>query len=198
MVQLKSALCLLPLLATSAVAFTVPLGQPEGTYVVFVNETGQEEHVPIANYGIEHIARVEALESRKPVEEFDAAPSRIQKRFQTWCGCGQNMNHAATDAAVQDLKDHTALIGPGASAYNYKGTNTVAFVCNHCASGSARASVKNIADAAGAITNKCGWYVAGTNSGVSNNCFTIGYMNHVPNVDVWWCSRDRSGTTNAC
>jgi hypothetical protein len=52
--------------------------------VVFVNETGQEEHVPIANYGIEHIARVEALESRKPVEEFDAAPSRIQKRFQTW------------------------------------------------------------------------------------------------------------------
>ncbi|EEA19373.1 hypothetical protein TMatcc_009506 [Talaromyces marneffei ATCC 18224] len=88
-----------------------------------------------------------------------------------WCGCGFNLDHGECDDAVQDLKNQVgsyAEIPFNMAWYSIRG-NTVAFACTRPQGQSiqdyGRPSELNsdyLTISYAAITDFCGWYVAGT------------------------------------
>ncbi|KAJ4305110.1 hypothetical protein N0V90_000640 [Kalmusia sp. IMI 367209] len=105
--------------------------------------------------------------------------------FTTWCGCGFNLNHGDTDAAVADLEaqaDRLGKIGhPYLAHYSIRG-GTVAFACNPDYYEDAPYNGWFVVRILQQVTKKCGLYVAGTSTYsdiVNENIFPlIGYMQY--------------------
>lgn len=195
-----------------ASAFKIPEGQPGGTYVAFYDGQGVETHMPVDEWKrSEHYKNTTSLEVR--TESSSAAAIAKPKvhprqtcntcRYNVWCGCGFEVDHSTNDQAVADLK---AQLGsghdvPGGTAfYSYRDPDpnkakTVAFACG--GGKGARVTANDVSSAAYAITQSCGWYIAGTMAGAYSDFGNvyIGYMRYTHND---FCKDSTSAGTRWC
>ncbi|RHZ52632.1 uncharacterized protein CDV56_107041 [Aspergillus thermomutatus] len=183
-------------LATSAKLATslrIPEGTLDGVYSVYINESGVEVHEPLFPGDVPA-----PTNSEEP--EVDQLEARDITTVSYWCGCGITMNHGDCDAAVQALKNQfgsgQADIGAHLAWYSISGS-VVAFACNR-EGGKAAGSAAKITGALQGITNKCGWYVPGTQHLYTGLFYTpyFGYMNYRPGLD--FCTMSVSSGSHKC
>ncbi|RBR20151.1 uncharacterized protein FIESC28_05430 [Fusarium coffeatum] len=79
-------------------AFKVPKGTTDGFYKVHLNANGQEIHERVSSLADEATPAGVSIAKR-------ALKEKREWRWNTWCGCGIELNHDNCDDAVQDLKD---------------------------------------------------------------------------------------------
>lgn len=183
---LTSALAFL----SGASAFALPSNPIDGIYQVRRSANGAEVHSSLSPAPIQ----------RRTSPSIPAS-HQLAKREDSWgntyCGCGFDLNHADTDAAVADLKAQLTADGkyiePGLSYYSIRG-GVVAFACNLDHQAILHVWEDVITQAAGQITNACGEYVAGSEGGHFD--FAIGYMRSGPNVD--FCGGALTSPANSC
>ncbi|KAF2150019.1 hypothetical protein K461DRAFT_296413 [Myriangium duriaei CBS 260.36] len=179
----------------------MPAGLADGTYKAYHDDKGNEVHV-LLNSTLSSPAALEAGRPA-PTKTFVGAKyprtTPAWKSYQTYCGCGFNMDHGNCDAAVEDLKQQfdrakdnegVALVEAQTSWYSIRG-NAVAFVCQgNLGTGWTRDQFTNDALA---ITQNCGWYVAGTVDGKFSDA---GYMIYNPGLD--FCGHATSSSQFFC
>lgn len=167
-------------------AFRVPEHIKEGVFKVEQLPDGTEKHTMLSD------PIVQQGNAPSLIEQLSSSHVSRQVRprwtYETWCGCGIDLNHGDCDAAVADLKHQLGSgkqwWGPTFAYYSIRG-GVIAFACP--TGWSTRAGENLIRDTLEAVTKKCGWYIAGTGKEyISNYDETqayIGYMNTHPNQD---------------
>jgi hypothetical protein len=179
------------LLASSIAAFRLPDGLANGLYRAYHDDNGEEV---IEYHGERNTTSPDSLEKRHhdmlpPASDSNGLERRdFRKIWESKCGCGVNLNHGDTDAAVQGLKDTYAYktidLGQWDAVFYWYGS-VVAFVCY----GPSWTKKQDITDACSYITKECGWYVAGTGTydwtgmvnGQYNDAMTPGYVGYMAN-----------------
>lgn len=199
-------------LAAGTLAFTMPAGLSDGSYVAYLNDAGTEVFEPFTpalarrlniqynlttEEGLELTRRDAARRSNNHNDKSSGAEleDRASSIWFTWCGCGFNLDHANTDRAVQGIKDQCGggcQIRHDLAWFTIAG-DVVAFLCN-----GGPATRDRITKAAQKITDKCGWYVAGT-ALLEEGLFTeldIGYMRWFPGLD--FCAAAEGSSKSSC
>lgn len=148
--RISTALVLLP--AALATAFVIPKGTTDGVYATYTNEDGIEVHERLDN----------GVTGDSPIQT-SKLDTRADKMWTTACGCGIGLNHGNTDAAVQDLKNQFGSGSRNQGSINYYSIrgDVVAFSCLQNA-GFTVASANYLTRAFAKVTERCGWYIAGT------------------------------------
>jgi hypothetical protein len=162
-------------LLSATSAFVIPASQPDGLYQVRRYPTGHEIHesldVPLVH--------------RTTTTSYPETKQLTKRGWgHTHCGCGTQLTHNNTDAAVINLKSRLVgkaqWVNPDSSIYSIRG-DVVAFVCNKDGNAPLKAW-KNIVDqATKQVSEKCGNYVVGSTGAPYE--FSIGYMKYVNNKD---------------
>ncbi|KAK3693331.1 hypothetical protein B0T22DRAFT_373944 [Podospora appendiculata] len=180
-------------LATSIVAFKLPEGLPDGSYIAFIDENGQEAHQPFSVELQKHLSTFPSAKgpSKPSPEAHNTTLEARQDNFwETWCGCGISLPHGNTDRAVQGIKDQCKnaanSAGAGACAMNSDNAwytiygDVVAFMCY-----GGEATVKEISLAFEKVTHACGWYIAGSSQHEKGfwEELVYGYMYYSPGLD---------------
>jgi hypothetical protein len=166
-----------------ASAFKVPKGTTDGFYKVHLNAKGQEIHERVSNFEAEATPAEVSIVKRSLKE-------KRERHWETFCGCGIELNHDNCDDAVQDLKDQMGstvwLVAPHTAFYSIRG-DAVAFSCNNGDVGDALTSGDWVTEAAELVTRGCGWYIAGTGKCLfitfDLNTTDMGYMIWSDGVD---------------
>ncbi|KAF1945502.1 hypothetical protein EJ02DRAFT_475785 [Clathrospora elynae] len=116
-------------LLSTASAFVLPTNQAKGLYQVRRSSSGHEIHASLSTPPF-----------RRTTTSSSSSTNHLTKRDwgHTYCGCGFDLSHSDTDAAVADLKvqlgDDGHWIDPGLSYYSIR-EDVVAFVCNENSNG---------------------------------------------------------------
>ncbi|KAH8812871.1 hypothetical protein F5884DRAFT_317843 [Xylogone sp. PMI_703] len=209
-------------LAGLTAGLTLPSDLGDGSYRVYIDDRGLEVHER-ANETSDGVWEIVYASSPKAVNSARAVDT-LEKRggtdcgmtntglgsqkgcFTTWCGCGFTLNHGDCDAAVADLKtqpEKYGSIGPYLSHYSIRGS-VVAFACNIRGGlngiGSVDYSDWMVTRVLQVVTDKCGWYIAGT--GIYEDLFLddeypeIGYMRYSNGLD--FCVAADSASAGSC
>ncbi|KAK3693332.1 hypothetical protein B0T22DRAFT_532615 [Podospora appendiculata] len=193
-------------LVTSAAAFKVPECLPDGPYIAFIDTDGTEVHQPFSGELHAHLKALDPNPSTPAaVHTNGTSPATKRSKFwETWCGCGFNMDHGNTDRAVQGVKDQCRASGQAASGYSTCSLRSnevlytvagdiVAFLCYGGMTYDGR-----ITDAFAKITEKCGWYIAGSALWEEELWLEIvhGYMRYTPGLD--FCTNSISSGATHC
>ncbi|OAQ58719.1 hypothetical protein VFPPC_10945 [Pochonia chlamydosporia 170] len=100
----------------------------DGTYVVLIDESGNETHKRISDPLV-------SIEDAPPVYDSLIEEEELHRRpivWHIWCGCGFTLDHGHCDAAVADLKsqigEKTQYWWSAAAWYSIRGS-VVAFAC---------------------------------------------------------------------
>ncbi|KAL5346325.1 hypothetical protein ACLOAV_008594 [Pseudogymnoascus australis] len=147
-------LAALVLLATSAAAFTIPLGQPDETYEVHTAPDGTETHMLLEAH----------VEGRNTVpDKFAMAHKRRSAADVSIVECGgYPLPHKDTDDANNAVDKHCGggkSIGKHNDFYSVKGC-TVAYFCNYN-DGPQNCYASERQSTSRSITATCGLYNAG-------------------------------------
>lgn len=190
---------------TGAAAFTLPADLQNGVYHAYYDKDGREVHelVQAAEPG-----NVTLRHRTTDLEEPSLAKRIPNPNTYYSCGCGFSLDHGNCDNAVTGLKNYLDQnadpnfssgcydLAPYTSAYCYV-NNVVVFLCN----GEQDYGVcsNDVTNSLAAITNHCGWYIAGTEAAeawfpnldgspeVDPPYFT-GYMQYGPGLN--FCAND--------
>ncbi|OBT65571.1 hypothetical protein VE03_05018 [Pseudogymnoascus sp. 23342-1-I1] len=142
------------LLATSAAAFTIPEGQPDGTYVVHTAPDGTETHT---------LLDAPVSVRRTVPGKFDMAHKRTSAADVSIVQCGgYPLPNGETDDTNKAVDDHCGG-GKSISAHNdfYSLSGcTVAYFCNYN-DGPQNCYASERQSTSRSITAACGWYNAG-------------------------------------
>ncbi|KAK3335159.1 hypothetical protein B0T19DRAFT_395048 [Cercophora scortea] len=195
-------------LTTSTVAFKLPESLPDGPYIAFVDADGSEVHQPFSGELHAHLKALDPNPSTPaPVKLPHNNGTTLAARnyfWETWCGCGFNMDHSNKDRAVQGVKDQCRASGQAAGGYSTCSLRSnevlytvsgdiVAFLCYGGMTYEGR-----ITDAFAKITEKCGWYIAGSSLWEEEAWLKIvhGYMRYTPGLD--FCKNSISSGATHC
>jgi hypothetical protein len=193
---------LLAFAALVATAFQIPEGTPDGFYVAYYDASGHEVHQPVTPDMISQVIDHETVASNLVSRPYPVpTTSKRQTNFwETWCGCGIEVNHGDCDAAVADLKFQTrdrVRIEARMAYYSIRGS-AVAFACNLTGQ-TAVISDEGVGLSTQHITSNCGSYIAGTAlhhfDSTAEFPFT-GYMRYSSGLD--FCAASTSSTSNHC
>ncbi|KAF2748172.1 hypothetical protein M011DRAFT_476786 [Sporormia fimetaria CBS 119925] len=180
-------------LSTAIQAFTIPPGTSDGVYAVKLLDDGTYEHIKLAEPSLGKRDPLALQISPQPESSLER-----RGRGQLWCGCGNNMNHGDCDAAVDDLKNQLrggGCCGGFLNYYSIRGS-VVAFACNRNGDNVSRGD-GDFSWAIGEITNRCGWYVAGSfDAGDWDYQMIMGYMIYHPGLD--FCGMSTSSPHGSC
>ncbi|KFY08573.1 hypothetical protein V492_06112 [Pseudogymnoascus sp. VKM F-4246] len=168
------------LLAASAAAFTIPIGQPDGTYQVFTAPDGTETHTLIKAH-VDTRNTVPGkfdMAHKRTIAAVPAVPAAAGSSVN--CG-GYPLPHQETDDAnnaVDEFCGGGRSVGKHNDFYSLKGC-TVAYFCNYD-NGPQSCYASERQSTSRTITDFCGWYNAGWNNvqttgrnvqyGYENNC----------------------------
>lgn len=158
--------------------------QRDGIYSVFINDAGKQVYEIIAepntNYTDGHTPAL--------LESFpEKAELMSRSTGHCFCGCGINLHHGDTDAAVADLTDQVARAGTLKTTgcwYSIRGS-VVAFICNQWGNVENTNDfwAEHVGSSLAVVTADCGWYVAGTYSWGYILTLNVGYMVYYPGQD---------------
>ncbi|KAK3692982.1 hypothetical protein B0T22DRAFT_475833 [Podospora appendiculata] len=176
------------LLASVAIAFTIPDGQPDGTYQVSI-VNGKEVHTLITladnqrpRHNISDVAHSAKFARRGAAGEDYLVERQISGGNNAISCGGGALNHGDTDAANTALDRQCgsgANVGGGRDFYSIAGC-TVAYFCNFRNYADMCFASERVATSA-AITSNCGWYVTGwdtfSSSGGGGRYNSYGYEN---------------------
>jgi len=216
-----ASLFLSSFLAVLASAATLAPNLPDGVYQSYEDDAGLEVHMQLSNSVNDRDlpllswthdpSTATSNSSTSPLAQhpFDSLEKRndcspIDSNEQVFCGCSFPVNHANCDAAVADLKNqvgpHGVQFTKQMSYYSIR-NNVVAFICCFHPTGWSEVTVDLITKAAASITDRCGWYIAGTHIvalGGSADVFgyDIGYMQYTSGLD--FCAHARNSGQNCC
>ncbi|UKZ74644.1 hypothetical protein TrVFT333_002314 [Trichoderma virens FT-333] len=196
------------ILAATSMAFKLPAGLQDGSYVAYTDDSGEDVFEPFtpqlaARLNITHdTPGISPPTRREPGQGItrrgrssSALDARSDYHWFTWCGCGFDLNHANCDRAVQGIKDQCGkgCNLPHAQAWFTIADDVVAFLCD-----GGVASADRITTAAAKITEKCGWYIAGTAMFEEGLFYelNIGYMRYSPGLD--FCADAASSPVAFC
>ncbi|KAK3082330.1 hypothetical protein LTS18_004242 [Coniosporium uncinatum] len=179
----------LALLSTVS-AFVLPANQADGFYQVRRSASGSEIHESVKTAPSDRRTTTSSSSS--------AETHQLAKRGwgHTYCGCGIELSHDDTDAAVADLKAQLgdrSYINPGEAYYSVRG-GVVAFVCNDDGNAPLKAWTDVVTQAAQQVTDSCGLYIAGSTG--ANFEFSIGYMQNSDGLD--FCGSALSSGAGSC
>lgn len=206
-----------------ASASTLAPDLPDGVYQSYTDDNGLEVHMQ-HSYSNEHERHLPLLSwthdpntpslnsSSQPAEHSSHLNDDLEKRndcsplninWKVFCGCSFPVDHANCDSAVADLKNQVGPDGHTFTNYmNYysKRTNVVAFICSFDPRG-LNVGPSLITIAAEQITDRCGWYIAGTYMPTYNGALNvpgldIGYMQYTSGLD--FCANARNSGQNCC
>lgn len=178
-------------------AFTVQEDAADGFYIAYYDANGNEIHVKDPDTDPEWIEGLDVSNPFPSVQQ-DQPISLLES---IWCGCGISMDHGNCDAAVADLKNQLggyAVIPGGMSWYSIRG-GVVAFVCNRSPAGSQGvAYADRLTNSLSAITQACGWYIAGTQEIYERQGSDLdyGYMNWRDGLD--FCHDAEGSPSHSC
>ncbi|EJT69571.1 hypothetical protein GGTG_13187 [Gaeumannomyces tritici R3-111a-1] len=177
--------------------FTIPKGLPDGIYSVSVDEAGVAHHTTVSTLS-------SRSEGAAPLDVLGAVKRRrsggatLQKR--DWgfdCGGGREMNHQATDTAVDLLRRECGggkTVGVGTHLYgigNSGGHQVAAFFCLFDHNPSERACYNSEAGLRyEAITQVCGWYREGWTDWYSGSTKEYTYGYHLVDDNKNFCGRN--------
>jgi hypothetical protein len=133
-------------------AFTIPRGQPDGIFSVYIDANGTETHSRLA-YASTTIPSTFSTISKR---------SRLAETYLANCW-GRDLDHDATDTANADLDQQCnsgVSVGRMMSIYAKRG-GVVAFACNRRSAEPQRCFAQGRDICSQRITNKCGRYVSG-------------------------------------
>ncbi|KAH8169128.1 hypothetical protein LIA77_11254 [Sarocladium implicatum] len=179
-------------LAPFTQAFVIPKGTENGVYVVHTDEQGHELH--------ERVGPAVANDGASLEKRSEVSPNPLAKRIEIdyFCGCAFKMDHGYCDAAVAalkaDVRNKNGIFPAHSNFYSIQGS-VVAFVCNRgTIFGEAPG---NLAGYFAAITERCGWYTAGTYK-IKDTYHetTYGYMNYYEGLD--YCGKSDSASQHSC
>ncbi|KAK1757041.1 hypothetical protein QBC47DRAFT_174500 [Echria macrotheca] len=193
-------------LAAGTLAFKLPAGLADGSYVAYRDETGKQVIEAFTTEVANRIGTQSNATSEQGVKpaRTDSSDKRgigsagLEERDEwfwvSYCGCGFNLDHGNTDRAVQGIKDQcgSCNLAHDQAIFTIAG-DVVAFICN---GGPTSASL--ITRAAEIITQRCGWYVAGTAYLEKGLWYEpdIGYMRWFAGLD--FCGASEGGTSGNC
>lgn len=202
-------LILLLSLAAIGTSFTLPKGLANGIYLASYNDAGEEVHQSIGPNPFENATESELPVLNAPRSERERR--RLSKRnFETWCGCGINMNTGDTNVANAGLANAIAsrtVINPGQLIYVRQNT-VVAFLWYDVWSPDWNKGMTSITlpeyrslwvpyfDQV--ITEACGLFIPGTARLLGDTPLDLGYMNYdgMDAVDV--ASYAEESTAHSC
>ena len=204
------------MLATSAAAFTLPANIQNGVYRTYYDKDGQEVHELLQAHEPNNIT------VRRDLEEPSLAKRIPNPNTAYSCGCGYTLNHENCDNAVNGLKNYVnqhpdPTFSSGCydlALYTTTWTyvnDVVAFLCNP---GTPTAGddvtdygvcSNDITNSLAAVTNHCGWYIAGTEAAAAwvpsvdgsiniLNYYYTGYMRYSPGLN--FCGHDWDAGSN--
>ncbi|KAF4869244.1 hypothetical protein CGCSCA1_v011637 [Colletotrichum siamense] len=172
--------------------FSIPDDIPDGVYSISYDDSGLAVHTAIEDLEVRDIGAVPSIETRDR-----AGGATLGKR--DWyhdCGGIQNMDHGATDRAVDSLKWECGggkEIGVGERLYGISsggGQRVVAFFCLFSHRGNRRSCYSDeAAQRFASITNVCGWYVSGWTDWWSGSTKEYTYGYHVLGDNNNFCGR---------
>ncbi|KAK3689525.1 hypothetical protein B0T22DRAFT_173389 [Podospora appendiculata] len=197
--------------STAAMAFVLPEGLADGSYIAYINSSGHEVHELFSPSLAARLAASSDAASARPRAAPPIVNSRgtsvnphsrraIQSYWELWCGCGFNLNHANTDKAVQGIKKQcAAYAGNNActmahdNAWYTISNDVVAFLCY-----GGSTTVSRITTAFSKITEKCGLYIAGSALFEEGLWYELvhGYMRYSSGLD--FCANSISSSANHC
>jgi hypothetical protein len=189
----------LPLLFLSASAFKLTANTPDGVYMVFQDELGNEVHKEWSeDYLVKDVpAGITVINATSPEGPIMA---RGPWRDNIWCGCGFTMDHGNCDAAVEELKKSMGVSGAYVTVPSWfsKKNNVVAFVCNYKSDQNYfYINSQYFHDSLATVTDSCGWYVAGSEGyQARTDIASIGYMQFKEGVD--FCANALGSPNHNC
>jgi len=192
-------------LAVLTTAATLAPDLPDGVYHTYTDERGLEFHTQLSQAikddNIPLRSWTHEPHSPNSTAISPAFNPMLSKRDKsdcgdtgvgfTWCGCSFPVNHNDCDQAVADLKNQVGPAGivpaVGHAYYSIRGS-VVAFECASTKTEVGKSlTIQGITNAAGWITNKCGWYIAGTfypySGGLTVEGYGVGYMQYTSGLD---------------
>lgn len=170
-------------------AFYVPEGTPDGLYMAYINTDGVEVHEPINSTDA-----LATLDRRLIMPGTKDPETRLAARQpgEIWCGCDYVLIKPRCDDATHELEnklgDKGTTIPSGGALFSVR-REVVAFACNPTPIDVTWVH-NNAAVAFTKVTERCGWYVAGT----YDDLIQAGYMETGGDI----CERATSSNQHSC
>jgi hypothetical protein len=209
---LKAALA--AVFATGAAAFTLPADLQNGVYRGYYDKDGREVHELVQAFepGTVTLRRGTTDSKETSLDKRIPNPNTFYS-----CGCGFELDHGNCDNAVVGLKNYLNQnadpnfssgcydLVPYSTTYTYV-NDVVVFLCNGAQDYGVCSN--DVTNSLAAITNNCGWYIAGTEAAEAwypelDGSLTVdppyftGYMQYSPGLN--WCGNDwLAGTNGHC